>query len=99
MLEAAGEHVEAADAFARAAAVYVDDSQMELGKWLISKAVLSLENARADNHGPNNTLDALVANLRAVDAALPQDAQVSADVQQALLLVERFRRLRDASGT
>jgi hypothetical protein len=98
-MEASGQHVLAALSFSVAAETFAEVGDKEFSHWLIRKVVLSLENARADNHGPNETLDALVASLKAVDATPPPDARVSALVQEALSLVERFRTLRDAGGT
>jgi hypothetical protein len=65
----------------------------------VGLVVRNLQNARADNHGPNDTLDALVKNLQAVDAAPPPDAEVSDLFQEALSQVEGFRTQRDDLGT
>jgi hypothetical protein len=98
-LEESGQHVVAAMTYAQGAAINAQADQKAVSNWLIGKVIHSLENARADNQGPDDTLDELVAALQAVDAAPPPDANVAVRVQKAILLVERFRAQRNAGGT
>jgi hypothetical protein len=98
-LETDGKHISAALAYAKAANVYATGGDEELTRWLINSVVNSMRKAQADDSGDNNRLDALVATLRAVDAALPQEVEISDLVQEALSQVGRLRSLRNARDT
>jgi hypothetical protein len=91
-----GQHVLAALNYTQAAANLATENDLQLTNLMISKAINSLNKAGPDTLGPDEVLDGIIANLQAVDAASPQDADVSSRVQQVRSLVEKFRSRRAA---